>query len=396
MDYTIVVSSPGHLKGNTSGRKYIDSIVSYLDRVDISVHELDDMLLLKNWNLRVSPEMNRKKPCIREVGSSSRKLDLNHPVNYVVEQSHVIDMDEGHDHSKTYGNLVNHEVESGEPMESYHVDCNFQDVEEPSCHVDGRVYNVRVDEVQQFIEVMVSDDNRDAFYSKSGDGFDNSRYDFDDNISEFHSAVDVDEHGILNKHTKTAGNDIVDEELEVIDTDDYQFKGFHEDDRNRMLKELSRSTTCSHVEVYLKPFRVGLTFKTKAEVKNYKNSHVVKTMSNLRIPIKSLHKELCKKLELGMTIQKVVRAKTIVDRIVSRDYQVQYGHLRDYVLELQNTSPGTTVRIDVTTRTFRRIYIFSGALKLGFKSGLRDFLEVDGTFLKGLYLGQVLTVVGLD
>ena len=38
-------------------------------------------------------------------------------------------------------------------MESYHVDCNFQDVEEPSCHVDGRVYNVRVDEVQQFIEV---------------------------------------------------------------------------------------------------------------------------------------------------------------------------------------------------------------------------------------------------
>ena len=30
------------------------------------------------------------------------------------------------------------------------------------------------------LEVMVSDDNRDAFYSKSGDGFDNSRYDFDD------------------------------------------------------------------------------------------------------------------------------------------------------------------------------------------------------------------------
>ena len=52
-----------------------------------------------------------------------------------------------------------------------------------------------------------------------------------------------------------------------------------------------------------------------------------------------------------MTIQKVVRAKTIVDRIVSRDYQVQYGHLRDYVLELQNTSPGTTVRIDVYPET---------------------------------------------
>ncbi|XP_023735921.1 uncharacterized protein LOC111883830 [Lactuca sativa] len=101
--------------------------------------------------------------------------------------------------------------------------------------------------------------------------------------------------------------------------------------------------------------------------------------------MKALHKELCKKLEVGMSLQKVARAKSMVERIISRDYQVQYGFLRDYVLELLNTNPGTTVRIDVypetslsiTTRTFRRIYVCLGALKLGFKSGLRDFLGLD-------------------
>nr|KAJ0199622.1 hypothetical protein LSAT_V11C600331000 [Lactuca sativa] len=255
----------------------------------------------------------------------------------------------------------------------------------------------------------------------------------------------------------------------------------------RLLKELSKSSICSHGEVHVKQFQIGQVFKTKRDVKNYMTSHVkckgvvnkpskivdgggpstrswakckgkdvisnkgtcpwaiqisrtnenqdwlVKTVqdehkclqtrvveactsryvaklivqqiqSNLRIPVKALHKELCKKLELGMSLKKVVRAKTMAERIISGDYQVQYGFLRDYVLELLKTNPSTTVRIDVypktslsiTTRTFRRIYVCLGALKLGFKFGLRDFLGMYGTLLKGPYLGKVLTVVGLD
>nr|KAJ0200898.1 hypothetical protein LSAT_V11C600303910 [Lactuca sativa] len=33
----------------------------------------------------VSPELNRKKPCRREVGSCSKKLELDHPANHVVD-----------------------------------------------------------------------------------------------------------------------------------------------------------------------------------------------------------------------------------------------------------------------------------------------------------------------
>ncbi|XP_023745298.2 uncharacterized protein LOC111893477 [Lactuca sativa] len=134
------------------------------------------------------------------------------------------------------------------------------------------------------------------------------------------------------------------------------------------------------------------------------NIIIQQIQSNPKILVKALHDELCKKLEVGMSLQKVARAKSMAESIISWDYQVQYGFLRDYVLELLNTNPSTTVRIDVypetslsiTIRTFRRIYVCLGALKLGFKSGLRDFLGLDGTFMKGPYPGQVLTVVGLD
>lgn len=51
---------------------------------------------------------------------------------------------------------------------------------------------------------------------------------------------------------------------------------------------------------------------------------------------------------------------------------------------------------DVQTRIFKRIYICLGALKLGFKSGKRELLGLDGCFLKGPHPGQILTAVGLD
>ncbi|CAI9300503.1 unnamed protein product [Lactuca saligna] len=260
------------------------------------------------------------------------------------EQSQVLDVDEGHDYSKSIvpfirsqgkqshviqKEVVNHEietqeevitsaVETEEPFGSYHV-------QEPSCQVDDGANTTTVDDYEPFIEDyslyadydvefnvetsfenrpevdylegMVSDDSGEAFYSKSGHGSEDSGDDYDDSeynvdesniqfdvdvdMSEFHNVVDVDEHGILNNHSKDEGIDMADDELEVIATDDYQFAGFHEDDRKRLLKELSKSSTCSHGEVHVKPFQIGQVFKTKLDVKNYMNSHAVATRRSL-------------------------------------------------------------------------------------------------------------------
>nr|KAJ0197684.1 hypothetical protein LSAT_V11C700371480 [Lactuca sativa] len=82
----------------------------------------------------------------------------------------------------------------------------------------------------------------------------------------------------------------------------------------------------------------------------------------------------------------------------------QYDILRDYGLELMERNPCTNVYIDChtgpninsDTRMFRRIYICLGALEEGLKANLSDFIGLDGTFMKGPYPGQVLTVVGVD
>nr|KAJ0215111.1 hypothetical protein LSAT_V11C300126000 [Lactuca sativa] len=69
--------------------------------------------------------------------------------------------------------------------------------------------------------------------------------------------------------------------------------------------------------------------------------------------------------------------------------------------KLQKHNPDTTVKIDVEsepnpnaeTRTFKCIYICLGPLKKGFAAGRRDFLGLDGAFMKGPYPGQILSAV---
>nr|KAJ0202493.1 hypothetical protein LSAT_V11C600298830 [Lactuca sativa] len=72
--------------------------------------------------------------------------------------------------------------------------------------------------------------------------------------------------------------------------------------------------------------------------------------------------------------------------------------------KLQTNNLGTIVKLevcnepnpDVETRIFKRMYICLGTLKLGFKSGKKELLGLDGCFLKGPHPGQILTPVGLD
>ncbi|KAL4589414.1 hypothetical protein LXL04_002321 [Taraxacum kok-saghyz] len=123
-----------------------------------------------------------------------------------------------------------------------------------------------------------------------------------------------------------------------------------------------------------------------------------------RLPLRALVEHIESKYEVGVSMDKIFRAKAAATKIVVGDYTEQYEILRDYCLELQATNPGTTIKIDVyiepnpsnPTRMFKRIYICLGPLKQGFKACGRDILGFDGAFVKGPFPGQVLTAVGLD
>ncbi|KAF5760233.1 putative transposase, mutator type, transposase, MuDR, plant, MULE transposase [Helianthus annuus] len=126
--------------------------------------------------------------------------------------------------------------------------------------------------------------------------------------------------------------------------------------------------------------------------------------ANPNISVSRLQEELGRKYELSVTKMKTFRTKLKATKKIEGDFKVQYASLRDYVMELHRTNPGTTVKFVVEpecnphapTRIFKRIYVCLGPLKEGFKECRRELLGLDGAFMKGPYPGQMLTAVGLD
>ncbi|GAA0174638.1 hypothetical protein LIER_41760 [Lithospermum erythrorhizon] len=58
--------------------------------------------------------------------------------------------------------------------------------------------------------------------------------------------------------------------------------------------------------------------------------------------------------------------------------------------------PGSTAIIKQEEQKFQRIYVCPAPLKRAFLDGCRLFLCLDGCFLKGVFKGQILAIVGLD
>ncbi|KAJ9543460.1 hypothetical protein OSB04_023167 [Centaurea solstitialis] len=145
--------------------------------------------------------------------------------------------------------------------------------------------------------------------------------------------------------------------------------------------------------------------KLKLCTANVLSEQIMKDITpNPDIPLKTLHEQIQKRFQISVSSQQVFRAKKMASKRLRGDYEQQYLLLRDYLVELQRSNPGTTVKLEMeiepnphtTTRQFKRVYICLGALKQGFKALGRDLLGLDGCFMKGMYPGQVLTAVGVD
>ncbi|GJW17907.1 hypothetical protein Tco_0025343 [Tanacetum coccineum] len=75
-----------------------------------------------------------------------------------------------------------------------------------------------------------------------------------------------------------------------------------------------------------------------------------------------------------------------------RDHQQQYAIIRDYAMELKERNKDTTVKIQVETNTgltlnsnvFKRIYVFLGPLKDGYKALRRDLLDRQKVIVQAL------------
>nr|KAJ0226779.1 hypothetical protein LSAT_V11C100003540 [Lactuca sativa] len=178
--------------------------------------------------------------------------------------------------------------------------------------------------------------------------------DIEVDMSDFYMNVDLDVEYVDRGKGVETENEVVDtedvEDVEVIDNDEWDSLGEDSDDERRkaILKQMVKEKKCSLGEVHAVTFQV---VKRKLRTKS----------TNLPLRLEGiLASRKTTKQGLGLCVNK---------------------------LEVVN-EPNSTRET--------RVYICLGALKKGFKAGLRDILGLDGAFMKGPFPGQVLTTVGLD
>ncbi|XP_049386596.1 uncharacterized protein LOC125850800 [Solanum stenotomum] len=128
-----------------------------------------------------------------------------------------------------------------------------------------------------------------------------------------------------------------------------------------------------------------------------------KVQNNPALKIKDMKEHLDSVLDLEVNESKLKRVKRLVLDKLDGSYADDYNKLEAYAQELRMSNPGTDVVINLSRdameegkRRFLRLYICFQALKEGWKGGLRPFIGLDGTFLKGKSKGIMLVAMGQD
>ncbi|XP_022862499.1 uncharacterized protein LOC111382693 [Olea europaea var. sylvestris] len=125
-------------------------------------------------------------------------------------------------------------------------------------------------------------------------------------------------------------------------------------------------------------------------------NHVRKFRSDPNIPTSSFMETVKEDCMYEISKHQFYRTRSKCAEVINGIVAEQYKILWDYGEELKRTNPGSTVQIEVSGHTFKRMYICIGACKEGFKAGCRPVVGLDGCFLKFAEGGQLLAAVGID
>nr|GEW01789.1 hypothetical protein [Tanacetum cinerariifolium] len=273
--------------------------------------------------------------------------------------------------------------------------------EEPDVEVSTHVPIVEEVGTQEFsVEDVVLEDY--FFYDDEGiDTTYETKYDVQSSEDAGTDDDDKDEDFLVDEENK-----IVDSDVDVylfgismdIPFDDIGVTNLVPDDEEKVSRVEQRNER-RNLKLYKND---SVRIRTKCDKKSAYFYNV--TRVNSYIPIKAVQDQLQRDLKVQISMSKACKSKAKAKREIRGDHVLQYSMLRDYVVKLQSTNPNTTVKITVErntdsslpTRVFQRIYVCFEALKLGFRACRRDLLGLDGAFMKGPFLGQVLAAVGLD
>jgi len=128
-----------------------------------------------------------------------------------------------------------------------------------------------------------------------------------------------------------------------------------------------------------------------------------KVQNNPKYALKDMKQDLMDNFNLNTNDSKLKRAKRMALQKMQGSFLDEYNRLEAYANEIRMTNPGSDVVINLSKdamvqgkRKFLRMYICFNAMKVGWKEGLRPFIGLDGTFLKGQCKGQLLVAMAQD
>ncbi|MBA0645735.1 hypothetical protein Goklo_013796 [Gossypium klotzschianum] len=112
---------------------------------------------------------------------------------------------------------------------------------------------------------------------------------------------------------------------------------------------------------------------------------------HFKIKLREIQRRVASGMHVNVNITRCRRAKKMVKDKLAENFVHEFAK-----------NPRSTIKMAVDRVTpespphFKRFYVFFEALKRGWKEGCRPMLDLDGCFLKGLFKGELLAVVGKD
>jgi len=105
--------------------------------------------------------------------------------------------------------------------------------------------------------------------------------------------------------------------------------------------------------------------------------------------------------KLVSTIPQCQRGRLLALKMLKKEYEEQFAHIRGYVEEIHSQNPNSVAFIDTYPNekgedVFNRFYVCFNILKIQWAGSCRPVIGLDGTFLKVAVKGVLLTAVGHD
>ncbi|XP_025628904.1 uncharacterized protein [Arachis hypogaea] len=159
---------------------------------------------------------------------------------------------------------------------------------------------------------------------------------------------------------------------------------------------------CYQVKTLVNEHNCTRDFSSNLASREWVTSKLVKRLlTQPELKPKQARNYMIEEYNVHLSKKMISRGLKVAREIVIGNEQVQYGKLRDYLMELHRSNLGSTAMIDVIPQPeslplFDKLYISLDACKRDFIAECRPLIGLDGCFLKGYYGGQLLSAMGQD